>query len=235
MVPHHEKSDEIYVAINKDYHNSMLGFRKQINKRELVVGWFSTTSSSRTEYVTDNCSLIHEFYSNECSNPVHVVVDTLLPSNIEHMLIKAYMSKPILVGTFALGNVFQSLRVQLDMTNEQEVLCLYQMIHGQEKGLAWKCTSTVADIASAQDSFKHASLCLSKIINKAIQYVESSQDVNPQISFAIADAIATLHSVKREDFDSIFASKRDTLLMISYLTAMTKTQLVVAEKLNAVL
>ena len=213
----------------------MLGFRKQINKRELVVGWFSTTSSSRTDYVTDNCSLIHEFYSNECANPVHVVVDTLLPSNIEHMLIKAYMSKPILVGTFALGNVFQSLRVQLDMSNEQEVLCLYQMIHGQADGLAWKNTSIISTISSAQDSFKCASVCLGNTINKAIHYVESSKDVNPQIHVAIADAIATLHSVKKEDFDAIFSSKKDTLLMISYLTEMTKTQLIVSEKLNAVL
>ena len=233
-MPHHEKSDDIYVAINKDYHNSMYGVRKQINKREVVVGWFSPSSSGKADYVSDNCSLIHEFYSNECANPVHVVIDTKLPTDAEHLNIKAYMSKPLMVGAFALANIFQSLRVTVNMSKENEVLCIYKMIHGQEE--KWNNSTTVSTIESAQESFQLATLCLSDTIKKAIAVVENNtDDVKPEVGAAIAEAVAALHSVKKDDFDAIYQNKSDNLLMISYITSLTQTQLTVAEKLNAIL
>jgi hypothetical protein len=37
-----EKSDEVYVAINKDYHKSMHAFHRRIHRKELIVGWYTT-------------------------------------------------------------------------------------------------------------------------------------------------------------------------------------------------
>jgi hypothetical protein len=37
-----EKSDEVYVAINKDYHKSMYAFHRRTQRKELIVGWFSS-------------------------------------------------------------------------------------------------------------------------------------------------------------------------------------------------
>jgi len=234
VVPHHEKVNDAYVAINKDYHNNMVNFRKQINKREIVVGWFSTTSSNSTAYVSDNCSLIHEFFANECEDPVHLVVDTILAPDTEHMNLKAYMSKPLVVGAFALANVFQSLRVQVDMSNTAEAQCLHQMI--SQQGTEWVTTTTTSEIADMEGSYAAATASLSDAINKAVAHVEKAgASVDPSVNLAISDAFAALHSVKKEDFDTIYQNKADGLLMVSYITALTKTQLVVAEKLNAVL
>jgi translation initiation factor 3 subunit F len=234
VVPHHEKVSDAYVAINKDYHNNMVNFRKQINKRELVVGWFSTTSSNCGPYVTDNCSLIHALYANECEDPVHLVVDTVLGPDTDHVNIKAYMSKPLEVGSFALANVFQSLRVHIDMSNPAEVQCLHNMISQQND--QWAETTTTATIAEMQGSYATATASLSDAIAKAVAHVEKvGANVDPSVNLAISDAFAALHSVKKEDFDAIYQDKADGLLMISYITSLTKTQLVVAEKLNAVL
>ena len=244
-MPHQEKSDEIYVAIKKDYHNDMLNFRKQINKREQVIGWFSTTSSGKPECVSDNCSLIHEFYSNESTNsPIHVVVDTALPPDAQHLNIKAYVSKPLIVGMHALGNIFQELRLTVDLSSsEAEVLCVYQMIHGQKgsnnQEQLWQDTTTTASIANTQESFKHSSDLLLQTISRATALISAAPEnqklSNPALGVALADALDILHSVKKADFDATFQRKADSMLMISYITALTKTQLVVAEKLNAVL
>lgn len=242
VVPHHEKLDEVYVAIKKDYHTDMLNFRKQINRREQVVGWFSTTSSAKPEIVSDNCSLIHEFYSNECSDPVHIVVDTSLSSEDSncHINIKGFMSKPLVVGAFALGNIFQEIKVETDLSsNEAETLCIYQMIHGQKSGgnKLWENTTTLASISDAQESFSNANKSLLTTIEKAISVLgaDKSATVSPQVGVALADAMSVLHSVKKSDFDAAYQSKTDTLLMISYIASLTKTQLIVSEKLNAVL
>lgn len=79
-VPHMEKKDELFVAINKDYHKTMYNFHRRINRKEKIVGWYTTTSAEGA-LINDNSSLIHDFYSQECENPVHIVVDTTLAGN----------------------------------------------------------------------------------------------------------------------------------------------------------
>ena len=79
-VPHMEKKDELFVAINKDYHKTMYNFHRRINRKEKIVGWYTTTSSEGA-LINDNSSLIHDFYSQECEHPVHIVVDTTLAGN----------------------------------------------------------------------------------------------------------------------------------------------------------
>jgi hypothetical protein len=79
-VPHMEKKDELFVAINKDYHKTMYNFHRRINRKEKIVGWYTTTSAEGA-LINDNSSLIHDFYSQECDHPVHIVVDTTLAGN----------------------------------------------------------------------------------------------------------------------------------------------------------
>ena len=80
-VPHMEKKDELFVAINKDYHKTMYNFHRRINRKEKIVGWYTTTSAEGA-LINDNSSLIHDFYSQECEHPVHIVVDTTLAGNV---------------------------------------------------------------------------------------------------------------------------------------------------------
>ena len=76
-VPHQEKIDELYVAVNTEYHRSMYKFHNRIYRRDAIVGWYTTTTPSGAQIV-DNSSLIHDFYRGECADPVHLVVDTTL-------------------------------------------------------------------------------------------------------------------------------------------------------------
>jgi len=45
-VPHQEKLDELYVAINTDYHKSMFKFHNRIYRRDTIIGWYTTTTPS---------------------------------------------------------------------------------------------------------------------------------------------------------------------------------------------
>ncbi|XP_044507712.1 eukaryotic translation initiation factor 3 subunit F-like isoform X2 [Mangifera indica] len=69
VVPHNEFSDQ--VALDIEYHQTMLKSHLKVNPQEVIVGWFSTGLG-----VTGGSALIHEFYSREVSNPVHLTVDT---------------------------------------------------------------------------------------------------------------------------------------------------------------
>jgi hypothetical protein len=41
-VPYSEKVDEFYVAINQEYHKTMYAFHQRNNKKEVIVGWYTT-------------------------------------------------------------------------------------------------------------------------------------------------------------------------------------------------
>ncbi|KAG1337744.1 Eukaryotic translation initiation factor 3 subunit F [Cocos nucifera] len=68
-VPHNESADQ--VALDIDYHHNMFMSHQKVNPKEVIVGWYSTGFG-----VSGGSTLIHEFYSREVSNPVHLTVDT---------------------------------------------------------------------------------------------------------------------------------------------------------------
>ncbi|KAJ6357597.1 hypothetical protein OIU78_005442 [Salix suchowensis] len=68
-VPHNESSGQ--VALDIDYHHNLLLSHQKVNPKEVIVGWYSTGLG-----VTGGSALIHEFYSREVPNPIHLTVDT---------------------------------------------------------------------------------------------------------------------------------------------------------------
>jgi translation initiation factor 3 subunit F len=81
-VPHNESEEE--VAVELDFAKDMYDLHRKVNPQESIVGWWATGTG-----VTSHSALIHEYYSRESSNPVHLTVDTTLQDT--RMGIKAYV------------------------------------------------------------------------------------------------------------------------------------------------
>jgi translation initiation factor 3 subunit F len=128
-VPHQEKSSEGYVAINMDYHKSMFACHSRINRREVICGWYTTTTPDGA-FIIDNSSLINEFYEGECQAPIHLVVDSTLSGGT--MGIRAFVSNPMIVGTSALANMFEEIKVEI-VTTDAETSILYALLNFQAK------------------------------------------------------------------------------------------------------
>lgn len=75
--------------------------------------------------VTGGSALIHEFYSREVPNPVHLTVDTGF-SNGEGT-IKAYVSKHLSLGDLQLAAQFQEIPLDLRMVEAERVGCMYSL------------------------------------------------------------------------------------------------------------
>lgn len=67
-----------------NYAADLFDMNMKVNKQEVIVGWWATGNE-----VTSHSSVIHEYYARECSNPVHMTLDTTLQGG--HMGIKAYL------------------------------------------------------------------------------------------------------------------------------------------------
>ncbi|KAG2458699.1 EIF3F factor, partial [Polypterus senegalus] len=82
-VPHNESEDE--VAVDMEFAKNMYELHKKVSPSEVIVGWYATGYD-----ITEHSVLIHEYYSREAQNPVHLTVDTALQSG--RMNIRAYVS-----------------------------------------------------------------------------------------------------------------------------------------------
>jgi len=229
-VPHLEKNDE--VAVGKDFNHQMFSLQQLVNSKEQILGWYATTYTGLD--ITDSSSLIHDFYTSECESPVHLVVDTSLQNN--EVGLKAYISSPIIIGGEAIANMFHQVKVSLAM-GEAERICIDRMYRGQEEpftasqGLA----SFTNELYDLEDSMQN----LLSLLDTAAEYVNSvvagTREANESVGRQISQALATVPRMRSEAFDQMFNTNLQDLLMISYLTNLTKTQMSIAAKLNETL
>lgn len=206
----------------------------------------NSSSAESNKFIADTSSLIHEFYAGECNeyDPIHLVIDTSLVT--DGILMKAYKSSPVQVKGEPLANMFHE--VQLCMkTNESERICLHNMTSSMEKNSVVAPTSVSSDDAkSLQISMER----LLEMLESASQYVDTviqgygnnissalsnEIDHHDKLGRQIADTLSQIPHIPKEFFDKMFHDTLQDLLMISYLSNVTRTQLTIAEKLNAIL
>lgn len=210
--------------------------RRMINRREMIVGWFSTTNEDG-QVILDTSSLIHEFYSKECSDPIHLVVDTSLTG--DSIGARAFISVPMVAGPHNFGNMFHELKVDMQM-GPHEVTGLSQMFNGQKYlSTPWQETSVVAAIPPEIQAFNDAIEKLLSKIDTILDYVnavvEGTETARPDIGMALADVLSSSQSIKMNDFHGVFNAKTQDILMVSYLTTLLQNQLAIAEQLNQII
>jgi translation initiation factor 3 subunit F len=226
-VPHAERGDE--VAIGKDFNRKMLALHMRSSK-DVVVGWYASTSGDCL--VADTSSLIHEFYAGECedSNPVHLVVDTRLLS--DSLQIKAYQSMPLIVQGDHFGNVFHELQVYLH-SNEAESICLREMIASTISGNGARNNPDTFTASNLQVSLEQLYFLLDSTLQYVNKVVDGTLPMNAEKGRQISDTLASIPRMRPEIFDSLFQNSLQDLLMVTYLSNLTRTQMEIAEKLNA--
>lgn len=72
--------------------------------------------------VTSGSALIHDFYSREVSNPVHLTVDTGFRNG--EATIKGYVSVSLSLGDRQLAAQFQEIPLDLRMVEAERVGCM---------------------------------------------------------------------------------------------------------------
>ena len=73
--------------------------------------------------VTGGSALIHEFYSREVPNPIHLTVDTGFTKGA--CTIKAYVSHNLSLGDRQIAAQFQEIPLDLRMVEAERIGCMY--------------------------------------------------------------------------------------------------------------
>jgi len=226
VVQHREANNE--VAIDIEVAKELFELHRKVNPNETIVGWFATGGGEVNEYSV----VIHDYYSRETSNPIHLTVD---PSE-RNLNVKAYVSTPFGVPGKTTGTMFSLLTdVSIAAGYEPEMIGLRACMLAsglQTFGIAKKMDSELDMIVQTSQKAQELIQTILAFIddnilsgNKSIP--SNSNDIGRQL-------MATIESIipfGGDDDDSLNANLKD-LLMVVYLTNLTKTQLMLNEKLS---
>jgi translation initiation factor 3 subunit F len=211
----------------------MLALHLRSNRKESVVGWYASAavdndaSQGSPDLIADTSSLIHEFYAGEADegDPIHLVVDTTLKD--DSISVRAFRSTPVMVQGEPLANLFHELSLTMEST-EPEAICLHKMV-SDDGNTSEDATSVEPLLVSMEKLYN----LLETASNYVDSVVEGKVAPDAEMGRQVADTLATVPRIRPEVFDKLFNDSLQDLLMVTYLSNITRTQLTIAEKLNA--
>lgn len=214
-VPHSESSDQ--VALDIEYHHNMFASHQKVNPKEVIVGWYSTGLG-----VSGGSALIHDFYSREVANPVHLTVDTSFTNG--EASIKAYVSFSLSLGDRQLAAQFHEIPLDLRMIEAEQV--------GFDILKKTAVDKLPNDLEGMEASMEHLHALIEDVYKYVDGVVEGRETPDNNIGRFISDTLATIPKMPPAVFDKVFNDKIQDNYALVYLASLTRTQLGIAEKLN---
>ncbi|KAK3741106.1 hypothetical protein QZH41_013932 [Actinostola sp. cb2023] len=198
-VPHNESADE--VAVELEYAKSMFELSHKANPKEQIVGWYATGPD-----VTEHSLLIHEYYSRETNNPIHLTVDTTL-KNMK-MGMKAYQSVKMGVPDKTEGTIFSRIPCEVKLTASEKVgVDVLQRTKMAPK----KSVSLISDmqhVTSATDNLLY-------MITDVINYIEAVMSgkivADNAVGRELTSFVEAVPKMTPEEFESMLNSNMQVL------------------------
>lgn len=232
----HRDTEEM-ALMDQDYHTQMLSLRQKVSPREVVVGWFATGTE-----INPLSANIHKFYCYKESgfnatavlpSPVHLLVDTSLKNQTLSM--KAYVN----VRTVAAENLLQfhevPLRVQTSAAEKSGISQLMQARRANNEaakaGLGQKAS------IGALDGFEGGLKELLSLFRRVREYVRAVQADKTkgdlQVGRGLTAALCAEPVIDIAAVEQLCNNSLQDALMVVYLSNLTRTQISIAEKINA--
>jgi len=220
-VPHREIDS---VAVDMKFHKTMYDLHQKTAPKEVIVGWYATGLD-----INENSVIIHEFYSStSATTAIHLLVDTALTNDT--LGIRAYIGSNLSFGDKDLGAYFQPVSLEI-LSLDVDRVGFEVLSRTKNDSLA----TLTSDLVNLQGSVEK----LLELITTVLNYVEKVRDGEIKGDSAIgrflAKTIAVIPKWDPEQIDRLFNANMQDLLMVVYLANLTRTQILVAEKLQKTL
>eukprot|EP00126_Sphaerothecum_destruens_P015730 Sdes_comp9767_c0_seq2m1287 len=210
------------IALDQEYHQTMLALHQKAHPNEIVVGWYSTHPE-----INEFTQLVHENYMNDVACPVYLNVRTTLVG--DEMNIMAYLGNILGVPTEAAGALFVPIKCTVNCM-EGERMGMELLHRGKET------PGNVVSISGELERLEQISTDLLQKIEVLLKYVESVQSgkVNgdQEAGRKLIGAVSCIPKVDTLALDQIFNNNLNDILMVVFLSNLTRTQLKIAEKLQ---
>nr|XP_027193990.1 eukaryotic translation initiation factor 3 subunit F-like [Dermatophagoides pteronyssinus] len=234
VVKHREANNE--VAVDLEVAKELYELHKKVFPSETIVGWFATGGGEVNEYSV----VIHDYYSRECQNPIHLTVD---PS-VDGISVKAYVSTIFGIPDKNVGTMFTPIDdITISYCYEPELIgvraCMYAAglpsvsTDSKEIFLANELDQIIQMCNKCQDDIAR----IVKFIEDKILSGQSKGSIPSNTNDIGRQLMAMIENIIPfgGDDDEAFNSNLKDFLMVVYLSNLSKTQLALNEKISHLL
>ncbi|XP_049637016.1 eukaryotic translation initiation factor 3 subunit F [Suncus etruscus] len=218
-VPHNESEDE--VAVDMEFAKNMYELHKKVSPNELILGWYATGHD-----ITEHSVLIHEYYSREAPNPIHLTVDTSLQN--DRMSIKAYVSTLMGVPGRTMGVMFTPLTVKYAYYDTERIGVDLIMKTCFSANRVIGLSSDLQQVGGASARIQDA---LSTVLQYAEDVLSGKVSADNTVGRFLMSLVNQVPKIVPDDFETMLNSNINDLLMVTYLANLTQSQIALNEKL----
>nr|XP_056704531.1 eukaryotic translation initiation factor 3 subunit F [Euleptes europaea] len=218
-VPHNESEDE--VAVDMEFAKNMYELHKKVSPSEIILGWYATGHD-----ITEHSVLIHEYYSREAHNPIHLTVDTSLQNG--RMSIKAYVSTAMGVPGKTMGVMFTPLTVKYVYYDTERIGVDLVMKTCLSPNRVISLSSDLQQVGSASARIQDT---LTTVLQYAEDVLSGKVSADNTVGRFLMDLINQVPKITPEDFETMLNSNINDLLMVTYLANLTQSQIALNEKI----
>nr|XP_044631016.1 LOW QUALITY PROTEIN: eukaryotic translation initiation factor 3 subunit F-like [Equus asinus] len=218
-VPHNESEDE--VAVDMEFAKNMYELHKKVSPNELILGWYATGHD-----ITEHSVLIHEYYSREAPNPIHLTVDTSLQNG--RMSIKAYVSSLMGVPGRTMGVMFTPLTVKYAYYDTERIGVDLIMKTCFSPNRVIGLSSDLQQVGGASARIQDA---LSTVLQYAEDVLSGKVSADNTVGRFLMSLVNQVPKIVPDDFETMLNSNINDLLMVTYLANLTQSQIALNEKL----
>jgi len=218
-VPHTEDEE---VAVDMDFHTTMLDLHHRVCPKEVVVGWYSSGYE-----IDENSVMIHDFYARKMNNPpIHMTVDTNL-TNLS-LNVKGYTSVSVVFNEKPLGSQFLPIQLEIQAFDAEKIgVDVLMKTKGGDHALQ-------GDLDNLELSIKKLDTMLETVSTYVNKAAENENEADSNIGRFLMGAISSLPKLDSTDLERLFNNNIQDLLLVVYLANLTRTQLQLSEKLQRV-
>lgn len=226
-VPHTEDDDS--VQLDMAHNQKMLELHSRVNPREKVVGWYSSSAT-----VGMNSLTIHGMYMPYVQAPVHLTVDAELTDS--RMDIKAYTAHAIAAKGKPVVTRFEEVEMYQE-SSEPERIAIDALINSTpDDNQSLDAPATLlSDLDNLELSLSNLLQAIEDVRAYVARVVAGEIKGDDDLCRAISHALSAVPSMDSESFERLFATHVRDLLLVVYLSNLTRAQVALADKVIGLL
>jgi len=228
-VLHKESEDQ--VAVDLEYHRTMLDLQMKANSNEVMVGWYSTGSDLNTF-----SALIQHFYSGETSphQAIHLSINTGVQKGGD-IGVKAYVSSPVGVNPKSENCVFVPIPCELKFSQPER--SGLDLLLKTTQSPSQPVPPASHELEKMEASLKSIIEMIDRLLTYVRQVIKGEVEGNEQIGKYLLDALREASQgvgVDKGQLEGLFNAHLQDTLMVSYLANLIRSQVEVSTRLALV-
>jgi translation initiation factor 3 subunit F len=222
----HTEGDE-HLAIDIEFQRVMKELFQKVDNRNFMIGWYSTS-------YTENSQSLHEYYAKNVPNPIYMLVDPTLKNG--SLNVKTLVGSTLTLGDHALKGLFREVPFEWKVQGASKIALAMMMQQGMgreapeeeeeedemQPAKPWETLQVT--MARLHSNLAKGHSYVTKILNGEVKEDKS-------IGRALSAVISQAPLVSPQAFDKVFNDSLQDMLMVVYLSKLTRAQLALHEKL----